>query len=100
MKIRMLTTPDNEWNPITQFDDWNARDQELGYNTMSYLSRILRTSPELSEEDQLDAYNSAVDQILKYNLTGNYMVVEGEETEKYVEHVDNRPFDNPTDIRF
>lgn len=66
----MLTTVDNPFNPHTHFKEWFAYDQKLGYNTLSFLSRIVRTSPELSEKDQELAIQSAIDEIVTENVLG------------------------------
>lgn len=69
----MLTTEDNPFNPFTQWDQWFAFDARMGYHTPSYLGRVVRTSDELSESDQEVAFNDAIDEILEFNLTGNYI---------------------------
>ncbi len=71
----MLTTTDNPYNPFTQFDDWYAFDVQKGYNSLSYLDRIARTSPELSPKEYLEAIDKAIDEIIRFNLTGNYVKV-------------------------
>ena len=73
--VYMLTTLDNPFNPFTQFDQWNAFDVSSGYNTCAYLDRIAKTSDELSEEDEKLALNDAIEEILSFNLTGNYVKV-------------------------
>lgn len=70
-----LTTEDNPYNPFTQFDDWYAFDEQMGYHSCSYLDRIISTSDELSIPDQLVALEEAIDEIVKFNLTGNYKKV-------------------------
>lgn len=67
-----LTTTDNPYNPITQFDEWNAFDMRKGYNTLSYLARIAKTSPEMVPRDYEEAVERAIDEIVKYNLLGIY----------------------------
>lgn len=71
----MLTTSDNPFNPFIDFDNWYRFDVDKGYNTCSYLDRIARSSDELSEEDQNLAILTAIDEILSFNLTGNYIKV-------------------------
>ena len=71
----MLTTEDNPYNPFTQFDQWYAYDIEKGYNTCSYLDRIVTTSPDLSEPDQENAIELGINEILEFNLTGLYKKV-------------------------
>ena len=75
MSERMLTTSDNPYDPFTQFDEWYAFDVQKGYNTCAYLARIANTSDELSDTDNDLELDSAIDEILKFNLTGNYIVV-------------------------
>jgi hypothetical protein len=41
-------------------------------------ARVATISTALSEADQLEATNEAIQEIMKYNLTGNYQVVERE----------------------
>ena len=67
-----LTTTDNPYDPIDQYDDWSAFDMQMGYNTDAYIARVLKTSSELSEEEQNRDYEAAINEILSYNLTGNY----------------------------
>lgn len=83
----MLTTKDNPWNPFTNYDEWNAWDQThgghlrpdgtmgLGYCTSAYLARIAVVSDEISPAQYTRAINDAIDEIVKYNITGNYVKV-------------------------
>jgi hypothetical protein len=66
----MLTTVDNPFNPFTQYDEWFAYDRFLGYNTNSLLARIVRSSDELSEADQMLAIHIGMDEIVKENVSG------------------------------
>ncbi|ADD80998.1 gp107 [Rhodococcus phage ReqiPepy6] len=71
----MLSTSDNPFNPYTQWEQWYAFDAAAGYHTPAYLARIVVTSHELSEADQLLAIQQGIDEILEMNLTGNYIKV-------------------------
>ena len=51
MEQFMLTTTDNPYDPFTQFDDWFAFDESMGYHTCSYLARVCKTSEDFSEAD-------------------------------------------------
>lgn len=75
MTSYMLTTVDNPYNPFTQFEEWYAYDQNMGYNTCEYLSRIAITSDEISDEDNRIAINDAINQIIYYNVLGIYQKV-------------------------
>jgi hypothetical protein len=70
----MLTTVDNPFDPVTQFEAWNVWDQTAGYHTLSYLGRVVKTSDELSEADQSLAYEQAMQDIVNDN-GGLYKVV-------------------------
>ena len=78
MRVVALTTTDNPYNPITQFDDWYAFDELQGYGTTNYLARIAKTSQDLSALDQAIAVEEAVDEIVKLNILGKYRKVVAE----------------------
>lgn len=84
----MLTTVDNPWNPFTQFPEWFAWDDGHGYNSSGLLARVLVTSNELSDADQAFALNSAIDEVVRENVTGLFRKVSRESfvdgTEKFV----------------
>lgn len=71
-----LTTIDNPYHPVTQFDQWYAEDLRLGHNTLGLLSRVIVTSDELSIADQELAFNLAVDEIVRENVSGVYRKIE------------------------
>jgi hypothetical protein len=72
----MLTTVDNPFNPFTQFDEWNSYDMMKGYGTLSYLSRIVITSSELSDASQSEAIEAGIDEIVRENPLGIYRKVQ------------------------
>ena len=75
MMQHMLTTVDNPFDPFTQFNDWFSWDTVSGYNSMAFLARIVKTSYELSEADQLLAIEEAIDEIVEENVNGMYRKV-------------------------
>ena len=75
----MLTTEDNPFNPFKEFDEWYSFDVKKGYNTCDYIDRVVVTSPNISVPDQELSYLYAIDEILSYNLTGNYKKVSPED---------------------
>lgn len=79
MKLHMLTTVDNPFNPSTHYNDWFAFDERAGYKTTSLLARVVRTSNELSDTDQDLAIEEAIDEIVKENPLGLYRKVVVEE---------------------
>lgn len=75
MRNVALTTTDNPYDPIDQFDDWYAFDTQKGYNCCEYVGALALTSSELSYADQLHAVESAIDEIVKLNVLGIYKKV-------------------------
>lgn len=67
-----LTTIDNPFNPLTQFDDWFAYDEQAGYHTCALLGRIAMTSSQLSDADYEAEVNDAIDRIVRLNMNGKY----------------------------
>lgn len=76
MAVHMLTTVDNPWNPFSHFDEWYQFDESSGYHTTQYLARLTLSSPDLSEVDQSDAIEVAIDEIVEQNVLGIYRKVE------------------------
>lgn len=74
-KAELLSTSDNPWNPWLNWDEWDAWDRMAGYHTLAYLARIMVSSNEISDADQDLAYDQAVEDILRLNITGMYIVV-------------------------
>ena len=72
----MLSTVDNPFNPLVDFDSWKAYDEAQGYFTCDYLARIAITSDDLSVDEQALAIDTAIDEIIKYNILGIYKKVE------------------------
>ena len=70
-----LTTLDNPFNPFDQFDSWFQFDCDKGYNSCGYLDRIARTSDSLSEEENDQEIERAIDEIIKYDFRGIYKKV-------------------------
>ena len=75
LKEYMLTTVDNPFNPFKNFDEWFAYDTQKGYNTCSYLARVVKTSDELSENDDRLATNQAINEIIEADPFGIYIKV-------------------------
>lgn len=67
-----LTTFDNPYDPFTQFNEWFLFDTSMGYNTCQYLSRIANTSIALSDEENEEEIESAIDEIIKYDFKNIY----------------------------
>jgi hypothetical protein len=71
----LLTTFDNPFDPFDEFKAWYSWDISAGYHTLSLLARIINTSYELSEADELLAHEQAVDEIVRENVSGMHRKV-------------------------
>ena len=78
MTACMLTTKDNPYNPFDNFDSWYQFDMDKGYSSCSYLDRIARTSDQLTEEENAEEIERAIDEIIKYDFQNIYRKVKQE----------------------
>lgn len=69
MDLYMLTTIDNPFSPVTQYDEWLTWDMTY-HNTNALLARVVYTSPELSDTDQALAIQAGIDEIVTENVSG------------------------------
>lgn len=74
-KKARLTTFDNPFNPFTEFDSWFLFDCEKGYNSCAYLARVARTSEQLTEQENDEEIERAIDEIIKYDFQNIYKKV-------------------------
>ena len=70
-----LTTIDNPFDPFEQFTSWFLFDVEKGYNSSDYLARIAKTSDALSDEENADELERAIDEIIQYDIFDIYKKV-------------------------
>lgn len=75
MKDVRITTRDNPYDPFKRFEEWFIYDVSKGYNSCAYLARIARTSDALSDEENAKEVERAIDEIIKYDITGMYRKV-------------------------
>lgn len=60
-----LTTKDNPFNPIDDYDKWFAYDISHGYNSSQWVGRLAKTSDFLSEQDNMKEIEDAIDSIVE-----------------------------------
>lgn len=68
----MLTTIDNPFNPFSQFDEWLQFDISKGHYSLGYLGRIAKTSEQLSDEENNNEIERAIDEIIDYDFLKIY----------------------------
>ena len=67
--VSALTSVDNPYDPFTEFEKWFLFDVLNGYNSCAYLARIARTSEQLTEKENLNEIDRAIDEIVMLNPT-------------------------------
>ena len=75
-----LTTFDNPYDPFKQFNSWFLFDIEKGYNTCGYLGRIARTTDQMSDAENEEEIERAIDEIIKYDFMNIYKKVRKTDT--------------------
>ena len=70
-----ITTFDNPYDPFDQFTQWMLYDNAKGYGTACYLARIARVSDELTDEENSEEIERAIDEIIKYDFRNIYKKV-------------------------
>lgn len=73
-----LTTFDNPFDPIDQFDSWFQYDIEKGYNTCERLARFANTSDQLTEKENNEEIERAIDEIVAIDFLNVYKKVKKE----------------------
>ena len=71
----VITTVDNPYNPVEEFDSWYQFDVDKKYNTCALLARIARTSDALTDEENDREVERAIDEIIKYDVQNVYLKI-------------------------
>lgn len=71
----MLTTFDNPFDPFEQFTDWRLFDLEKGYFTCEHLGRIVQLSNEMTQKEEDEEVERAIDQIISDDFLNIYKKV-------------------------
>lgn len=76
----VLTTFDNPYDPFKQFTDWFMFDVGKGYNTCGLLARIARTSDQLTDDENNEEIESAIDWIITNDFQNIYKKVKSNQS--------------------
>ena len=68
----MLTTVDNPFDPFEQFSSWLLFDKEKGYNSCERVDRIAKYSDDMTEKEEAEEMERAIDEIIKYDFLNIY----------------------------
>lgn len=75
MRVCMLTTVDNPYDPFTHYDEWFLYDMQKGYNSCGMLARFANTSESFTDKENADEIERAIDEIIKLDFTNTYKKV-------------------------
>lgn len=78
LKATWVTTEDNPYDYFDDFDRWYQFDISHGYDTCGYIAREIYDSDELSPALRASELERVVDEIVRFNLSGNYKKIERE----------------------
>lgn len=62
-----ITTFDNPFDYFTQFKQWLDYDRLKGYYTLEYVARIAKLANDLSDEQEQEEIENAIDAIIEWN---------------------------------
>ena len=69
----MLSTIDNPYDPFNDFKNWFMFDVQHGYDTCAYLARIAKTSDQLTEKENDEEIERAIDEIIEHDFMNIYV---------------------------
>ena len=71
----MLTTNDNPYNPFDEFIPWFLFDIEKGYNTCGILARYANFSDDMSDKEEEEENERAIDEVIANDFLNIYKKV-------------------------
>ena len=71
----MLSTIDNPFNPFEDYSSWLMFDKEKGYDSAERLMRIAKLSDDMTQKEENEEIERAIDEIIKYDFLNVYTKV-------------------------
>ena len=85
----MLTTMDNPHDYFKDFSSWLMFDIEKKYDTCGYLGRVVQLTDDMTQKEENEEVERAIDEIIEFDFLGIYKKVyreDGEETQNEAEN--------------
>ena len=70
-----ITTIDNPFDPFDDFDSWFMFDIEKGYYTSSRIARLVNTTDEMTEIEEMEEIERAIDRLIEIDPLDIYIKV-------------------------
>lgn len=70
-----VTTIDNPYDYFTQFRQWYLYDVEKGYNTCERLSKLAKLSQDMTQKEEIEAAEKAIDKLIELDFLQIYRKV-------------------------
>lgn len=77
-----ITTIDNPFDPFDQYRSWRMFDVEKGYYTSEFVARLVELSDDMTEQEEDEAYEKAIDEIIKRDFLNIYVKVKKPRTDE------------------
>ena len=75
MTCCMLSTIDNPFNPFEDYSSWLMFDKEKGYDSAERLMRIAKITDDMTQKEENEEIERAIDEIIKYDILNVYIKV-------------------------
>ena len=75
MTCCMLSTIDNPFNPFEDYSSWLMFDKEKGYDSAERLMRIAKLSDDMTQKEENEEIERAIDEIIKFDFLNVYTKV-------------------------
>ena len=75
MTCCMLSTIDNPFNPFEDYSSWLMFDKEKGYDSAERLMRIAKLNDSMTQKEENEEIERAIDEIIKYDILNVYIKV-------------------------
>ena len=74
-KLVHITTIDNPFDPFDNFDSWLMFDIEKGYYSGSKVARLIKTTDDMSQQEELEEIERAIDRLIEIDPLDIYIKV-------------------------
>lgn len=81
----MLTTIDNPYDPFEDFLRWFEYDEQHGYFSCERIARFAKVNDGMSNEEQTDIIEGAIDKIIELDFTGLFRKVDEKRAKELVD---------------